>query len=117
MERDDRGDGGEAHLEAGAGERFRPEQQHDQRADRDQPHADRLAAERDPGEDEQRGDAAAHRRHLRAGQQRVADARQRAATPAATRTRLKRSASRSLSASSFRVRNIARRPPRRCAGR
>ena len=37
----------------GAGQRLGPEQQHDQRADRDQPDADRVAAERDPGEDQQ----------------------------------------------------------------
>ena len=49
MQRDDRGDRREAHLEARAGQRFGPEQQHDQRADRDQPQADRVAAERDAG--------------------------------------------------------------------
>ena len=77
MERDDRGHRGEAHLEARPGERFGPEQQHDQRAGRDQPDAERIAAERDSGEDQQRRDAASHRRHLRAGQQGVADARRR----------------------------------------
>ena len=74
MEGDDRGDGGEAHLEARAGQRFRTKDEHDQRAGRDQADADRVAPERDPGEDQQGGDAAADRRHLRAGQQRVADA-------------------------------------------
>ena len=101
MQRDDRGHGGEAHLEAGSGDRLRAEQQHHQRADRDQPQADRIAAERNPAEDKQGRDAAAHGRHLRPGQQGVADPGQRAATPAATSTRLKRSASRSLSASSL----------------
>ncbi len=71
---DDCGDRSEAHLEARAGQRLGPEQEHDQRADRDQPDAERVAAERDPGEDQQRRDAASHRRHLGAGEQGVADA-------------------------------------------
>ena len=33
--------------------RLGPEQQHDQRADRDQPQADRVAAKRDPAEHQQ----------------------------------------------------------------
>ena len=77
MQSDDGGDRGEAHLEARAGERLGPEQQHDERTDRDQPDAERIAAERDPGEDQQRRDAAADGRDLGAGEQGVADARGR----------------------------------------
>ncbi len=78
VQRDDRDDGGEAHLEARAGERFRPEQEHDQRADRDQAKGDRLAAQGNAGKDEQRRDAGADGRHLRAGQQGIGDAGERA---------------------------------------
>ena len=46
---DDRDDRGEAHLEARRRAGFRPEQEHDQRADRDQPQGHRLAPERDAG--------------------------------------------------------------------
>ena len=60
------------------GQRFGPEQQHDERADRDQAQGQRLAAQRDAGEDEQGGDAGAHGRHLGAGQQGVGDAGERA---------------------------------------
>ena len=69
MQRDDRGHRGEAHLEAWPGERFGAEDQHDQRAGGDQPQADRVAPQRNAGEDQQRRDAAPHCRHLRAGQQ------------------------------------------------
>ena len=74
VQRDDRGDRGEAHLEARTGERFGPEHQHDQRTHGDQPDAERIAAERDPGKDQQRRDAATDRRHLGAGEEGVADA-------------------------------------------
>ncbi len=46
---------GEAELEAGAGQRFGPEQEDDQRADGDEAQGDRLAAEGDAGEDQQGG--------------------------------------------------------------
>ncbi len=74
---DDRGDRGEAHLEARPGQRFGPEQEHDERGDRDQPQGQRLAPQRDPEQDEQGGDARADRRHLGAGEQRVGDSGER----------------------------------------
>jgi hypothetical protein len=60
--------------EAGSGQRFGPKQQHDQRAGGDQSYAYRIATEGNPAEDQYRRDAASNGRHLRAGQQRVADA-------------------------------------------
>ena len=77
MKRDDRGHRGKAHLEARSGNRLRTEDQHDQRAGRDQPDTERIAPKRNPAEDQERGDAAPHRRHLHAGQKRVTDARGR----------------------------------------
>ena len=68
MQGDDRDDRREAHLEARPDQRFGPQDEHDQRADRDEAQRQRLAADRDAGEHEQGGDAGAHRRHLRAGQ-------------------------------------------------
>ena len=73
MQGDDRRHRREAHLEAGAGERFRPEQKDGQRADGDEANADRIAAEGDPGQDQQGGNAASDRRDLGAGEQRVAE--------------------------------------------
>ena len=67
----------EAHLEARAGERFGAEEQHDQRARGDEADADRIPSQRDSGENQKRRDAASHRRHLRAGEQGVADAGRR----------------------------------------
>ena len=78
MQRDDRRHRREAQLEAGAGDRFGPKNQHDQRAHRDQPQADRVSAKRNSSKHEQGGDAAAHGRHLRAGKQGVGDPGQRA---------------------------------------
>ncbi len=51
VKRDDRRDRGEAQLETRSGQRFGPHQEHRQRAHRDQPEAQRVAAKRDPGED------------------------------------------------------------------
>ena len=73
MKRDDRGDRGETHLEAWADHRLGRDDQHHHRARPNQPQAHCLTPERDPGEYEQRGNAAAHRRHLRPGQQRISD--------------------------------------------
>jgi hypothetical protein len=69
-----------AHVRAAAHRRQRlgPEQQHDQRADPDQPQRHRLAPQRQRAEHEQRGDARADRRHLRPGEQGIADRRRRA---------------------------------------
>jgi hypothetical protein len=75
---DEGGDRGEAQLEARADQRVGPEQEDDERARRHQPQRQRLAAERDAAEHQQRGDARAHRRHLGAGEDRVGDPRQRA---------------------------------------
>ena len=53
MKSDDGGDGREAHLEARAGKCFGAEQEDDQRARRDEPDADCLAAQRNAAEDQQ----------------------------------------------------------------
>ena len=101
----------------GAGQRFGPEQQDDQRAGGDQADADRVAPERNPAEDQQRRDAASHRRHLRAGQQGVADARRgRDAGRDQHQVEAQREplAQRQQLAGSGTSRS---RPPRRCAGR
>jgi len=73
---DDGGYGGEAELEARPGYRFRPKQQHQQRPDRDQPHADRLPPQCNAAKHQKGSGTAAHRRHLHACQQGVADPRQ-----------------------------------------
>ncbi len=75
MERDNRGHRREAHLEACAGQRFWTEDEYEQGTGCDQPHAERIAPQRNPGEDQDRRDAAAYGRYLRAGQQGVTDAR------------------------------------------
>ena len=75
--RDDRGDRREAQLEARSGQRFGLDQQHQQRADRDQSEAERIAAERNSRQHQQRRDAAAHGRHLHPGQERITDPGQR----------------------------------------
>ena len=75
VQRDDRGDRAERQLEARAGQRLGPGDEHRNRAGGDEPQRHRLAPDRESSEDEQRRDAAADRRHLGAGQQRIADRR------------------------------------------
>ena len=77
MQGDDRGDRGEAHLEARAGQGFGPKQQHDERARGDEADADGIAAERNSRQDQHRGHATSDRRHLRPGEQGITDPRRR----------------------------------------
>jgi hypothetical protein len=73
MKGDDGGDSGEAELEAGSRQCFRPEQEHDDGADRHQPEADRLAPQRYPAKHKQSCDTASYRRNLRSRKQSVSD--------------------------------------------
>src|SRR3546814_12981807 len=74
VECDDGGDGGEAQLEAGAGDGFGPEEKDDERAHRDEAKGDGLAPEGDADQDQDGGDAGADGGHLGAGEYRVGDA-------------------------------------------
>ncbi len=104
MERDDRGDGGKAHLEARACERFGPEEEDHESAGGNQTHAQGVTPQPDSGEDQQCNDATSHGRDLRAGQQSIANApRGGGAGRDENEVEAKREP-----ASSFRLRNIAK---------
>ena len=74
MKGDDGGDSGEAELEAGSRQCFRPEQKHDDSPNCYQPQAYRLAPQRYPAKHKQRCDTASYRRNLRSREQSVSDA-------------------------------------------
>jgi len=74
---DDRDHGGEAHLEARSGERFRPDEENHECGNGHHPQRKRLAPQRQGQQHQHRPDATAHGRHLGSGEERIGDARKR----------------------------------------